>query len=283
MAVDVRPLTEVIGVEVIGLDMADTVDQETIKRLRRAWVEATVMVIRDQKELTPEQQVEFGRRLGTVTHHTFSQYCLPGYPEIAVVSNVSRNGKPLGAHKGGLHWHTDSQYLHRPPSGSLLVAKELPPEGGDTLFANMAAAYNALPEHRKQQAERLKVIHSRVKTWPVQHPERPPLSPDQAAKMPDICHPLVRVHPETGRRSLFLGAIMWGIDGWPLEKGRAFLAELVDLATQPRFVYRHRWRRGDAVLWDNRSTLHSATPLEDNSHPRVMYRIQLEGEAPLAA
>jgi alpha-ketoglutarate-dependent taurine dioxygenase len=277
-----RPLSDAVGAALFGVSVNADLDDAVIAGIRRIWVDRTIVVFRDQGDILPERQIAFTARFGSVAHHTFSEFTMPGQPLIAVVANVRRGDKPIvGAQKSGREWHSDSQYLECPPSGSFLVAKQLPPDRGDTLFANMFAAYDALPEATKHRIEGMKVVHSRIQTWPIQHPDRPPLTPEAAAKIPDRIHPLVRTHPENGRKSLFLGSLMWEIVGLPSAEGRELLAELLEHATSDRFIYAHEWRPGDAILWDNRSGLHCATPFDESAYTRIMWRTQIEGERPV--
>jgi alpha-ketoglutarate-dependent taurine dioxygenase len=281
MGVSFRPLTDAIGAEIQGVDLAAPIDGETFDRIHGVWLERTILLFRRQ-QMSPDQQIAFTRRLGTLEMHTLPQYTLADHPEIFVVSNVMEEGRPIGAPKSGRHWHSDSQYLPRPSAGSLLYAREVPLEGGDTLFTNMFAAYEALPEETKKQIAGLRVLHSRVKAYPLSYPDRAPMTEEEKARVPDVIHPLVRTHPETGRKALFVGGnVAWEIVGMPLEEGQALIRELRDFATQERFVYRHHWEVGDAILWDNRSTMHCATAFDEERYRRVMHRTTVEGDEPI--
>jgi alpha-ketoglutarate-dependent taurine dioxygenase len=164
----------------------------------------------------------------------------------------------------------------------LLYAREVPPEGGDTLFTNMYAAYEALPEEKKKRIDGLRVLHSRVKAYPLSYPERAPMTEEEKARVPDVTHLLVRTHPEAGRKALFVGGnVAWEIVGLPLAEGQALIRELREFAIQERFVYRHHWKLGDAILWDNRSTMHCATAFDEERYRRVMHRTTVEGDEPI--
>lgn len=282
MAVTFRPLTENIGAEVSGVDLSRPVSDADFDAIHAAWLEHTVLLFRGQGDVTPTQQVAFTRRFGALEMHTLPQFTLPEQPEVFVVSNVVEDNRAIGAGRSGRHWHSDSQFLPVPSAGSLLLAREVPSEEGDTLFANLVAVYDALSEATKRRIDGLKTLCSRIRAWPISYPDRPPLSEAQKRDLPDVIHPLVRTHPETGRRSLYIGGhVVWEIVGMKEEEGRALLDELRTFATRPEFVYCHRWQTGDAVLWDNRCTLHCATPFDEERHRRVMHRTTVVGARPI--
>lgn len=281
MILSVRPLTEVMAAEVSGVNLSGDLSQDKVNAIREAWLRYTVLVFPGQR-LTPERQAAFTRRLGELEHHTVREYIHPDVPELFVISNIVKEGRNVGAPKSGRHWHSDSQFLAVPSAGSLLYGVQVPPEGGDTLFANMYAAYDALSDAMKRRIDGLRTVCSRVKAWPVSYPGRRPLTDEQKASLPDVVHPLVRTHPETGRKSLYIGGnVVWEIVGVPYEEGRALLDTLRAHATEDRFTYRHRWRKGDAVLWDNRCTLHTATPFDEERYDRLMHRTTMRGSIPV--
>ena len=279
-----RALSGSLGGEVSGLDLSNPLDDQTFAAIKSFWLERVVFVARGLDDLTPEQLVAFTRRFGEPHVFHVSRYTMPGNPEVYVISNVVENGKPLGATGAGTWWHTDEMYLEKPAHCTLLYGKEVPPEGGDTIFADMYAAYAALSEAMRDRIDRLQVVVTRVKTYESYYPHRPPLSEDEKAALPDVVHPLVRVHPETGRKALFCGGgeAAWNIVGLPLFEGQALLRTLRDFATLPRFVYAHEWRPGDLLVWDNRCALHAATLYDTELHRRIMYRTTVHGEAPIA-
>ena len=278
-----RPLAPAIGAEVLEIDLAQPFRDEDLRQLRAAWLECTILLFRGQTHLRPEDIVAFSRRWGQIDDHDLPEYTLPQYPEIALVSNVKENGRYIGAPKAGRHWHSDSQYLKRPPTASFLYAKEVPPKKGETLFANMYAAYEALSDTMKRRIDGLKINHSRIRAYSIYHPERPPLTDEQQTQVPDVQHPLVRTHPETGRKALYVGGAQHGgtVVGMPLDKSADLIEELRAFATQPRFVYTHSWMPGDAILWDNRCTMHCATPFDEDKYRRIMYRTQIAGDIPV--
>ena len=280
MSIEIRPLTPTIGAEIEGVDLSGPIPDEVFGTIYDAWLEHTILLFRGQR-LSPAQQVAATRRFGELEHHTLPQYTLPEQPEVFVISNIEEGGKPVGAQRSGRHWHSDSQFLEEPSKGSLLYALEVPDEGGETLFANMYAAYDTLPADIRERIDGARILVSRAKAWPISYPDRPPLTDEQKAKLPDVLQPLVRTHPETGRRSLVIGGnVVWEIVGMPFEEGRALLDELHAHATRPDLTYAHFWRPGDAGLWDNRCTLHSATPFDEQRYRRLMHRTTIAGDRP---
>ena len=278
MALEFHPLSDAIGTEARGVDLSEPLADVDFGRLHRAWLDHGIMLFRDQGALTPAGQVAFTRRFGDLENHTLPQFCLPGQHEIYVVSNVKEGGEYVGASRAGWGWHSDSHYLEMPSDASFLLAHEVPRDGGDTGFANLCAAYDALAEDVKAEIVDLSVLVSRRKAYPISYPHRPPLTEEEAARVPDVIHRLVRTHPETGRKTLFVGGIVaWEVVDYPYEAGRALLDTLRAHATEPRFVYRHRWRAGDAILWDNRATMHRAMPFDDENERRLMHRTTVSG------
>ena len=281
-SLELRPITPHIGVELRGIDLAEPLGDEAFRAIRTAWVRHTILLVRDQSHLRPEDLIAFARRFGPLDEHDQPQYCLAGYPEIALVSNVKEGDRYIGAPKAGRQWHSDAQYLRKPPSASLLWAKEIPPSEGNTCFANMIAAYRALPAEERARIDPLRVNFSRTRAYALYHPERPPLTDEEKARLPDVQHPIVRTHPETGERALYAGGEQHGgtmID-MPDEEGDLLLRQLRAFATQPRFAYEHRWQVGDLIVWDNRSAMHCALPFDEDRHRRMMYRVQVAGDQP---
>ena len=281
-SISLRPIVPHIGIEALGVDLAVPLGDGDFATIRDAWLAHTILLIRNQAHLRPEHLIAFARRFGELDEHDQPQYCLPGYPEVAMVSNVKEGGRYVGAPKAGRQWHSDAQYLRRPPSASLLWAKEVPPAEGNTLFANMTAAYDALDTAQRERLRDVRINFSRTRAYSLYHPERPPLTDEEKARLPDVQHPVIRTHPETGRRALYVGGEQHGgsVIGLPHAEGEALMRELRDFATQPRFTYEHRWSVGDLIVWDNRSTMHCALPFDEEQHRRMMYRVQVAGDEP---
>jgi len=279
---EIRPLDAALGAEVIGLDLGSPLSPDDFRRIHRAHLDHHVVVFRDQR-ITPAQQVAFSRRFGPLQIHVLNQFQLAGHPEILIVSNVLDDGKPIGLGDAGHFWHSDLSYKERPSLGSLLHARELPVQGGDTLFANMHAAWESLPAALQKKVEGLTAEHTylaRYADLQARSPWRPNLTPEQIAQVRPVVHPVVRTHPETGRRALFVSEhFTTRIVGLPDDESRALLAELFAHSVKPEHVYRHQWRERDLVFWDNRSLLHLAGGTPDHLR-RVMYRTTIEGDVP---
>jgi len=279
--------TAPLATEIRDVDLSRDLDAATFREIVALFHEHEVVYFRNQK-LTPDQHVAFSRRLGELEIHVRQDCCRPGYPELFVVSNVMENGKPIGSQDAGLFWHSDLCYLKEPSRGSVFYAREVPRDKrgeplGDTLFASGVAAYDALPEAMKRRIAGLKAVNSYAQGYYRDRNSGPrkPLTEEQKTKTPDVEHPVVRTHPYTGRKCLFINeGYTSRIVGLPEKEGAALLAELLAHSTQPRFVYRHRWQVGDLLIWDNCSTQHRAVPDYKLPQRRLMERTTVRGSAP---
>lgn len=279
MGISIEPLCEIIGAKVTGVDLGQPLDEHHFNAVRDAWLNYHLLVFPDV-QMTPAQQIAFTRRLGDLHTMPLAAYNMPEHPEIFVVSNVKKDGTYVGMRNVGRGWHTDGEDKPIPNAGSFLYARIVPPEGGDTLYANLHAAYDALPTDLKRRIEGRRACFSRERLHHVHYPHLPALTPEQQAAWPDVYHPLVRTHPETGRRALYVGRWACAVEGLPDAEGRELIAELQAFAVQPQFVYRHTWRVHDALLWDNRCMLHCALGFDDMRYERHMLRTTLEGDLP---
>ncbi|MFY1700763.1 TauD/TfdA dioxygenase family protein [Micromonospora sp. WMMA1923] len=277
------PLAEGVGTEVRGIDVTGDISDRDFARIHQAWMDTAVLLFRDQK-LTPEQHIAFTRRFGEVFAYTRSQFNDVEHPEILLLSNLTRDGKPIGSAYSGRVWHTDGHYLTNPPVGSMLYAIEVPPVGGDTWYANMYAAYEALPERVKERIEDLRVVISRVQSRPYNYPDRPAPTEQERAEWVDVSHPIVRRHEVSGRKALYAGGnVPWRIEGLPVHESAPLVTFIQEFAVQPRFTYRHQWRPGDIVLWDNRGAMHRATYYNDVAHRRLLHRTTIATDRPIPA
>ena len=281
-ALRINPFNAPLGAEVVGLDLAQPLDDVLFRRIHQAHLDHHVLVFRNQR-ITPAQQIAFSRRFGPLQIHVLRQFQLQGHPEVLVVSNVKRDGKPVGLGDAGHYWHSDLSYKEKPSLGSMLHARQLPADGGDTLFANMHLAYDTLPVALKKAIEGRAAEHDYLAQYEQlqrRNPWRPDLTDAQKAEVPPVRHPVVRIHPETGRRALFVSEhFTTRIIGLPEQESRALLDELFAHSVRPEHVYRQRWQPHDMVFWDNRSVMHLATGCPDDQ-PRTLYRTTIEGDAP---
>jgi alpha-ketoglutarate-dependent taurine dioxygenase len=283
MALQVKPLTgSGFGAEIIGIEPTLELDEGTFRAVEQAWYDHSILVFRDLN-LTPKQHIAFTRRLGPLHIMVPLEYNLDGYPEIFVVGNAEEGGKAVGMRRAGMGFHSDGEDKAIPNAGSFLYGVEVPPEGGDTIFADMYAAWDTLPDKTKARVAGRRARFSRIELHHVHYPHLPPLTEQQKLDRPDVWHPIARKHPRTGRPALYIGRWAVEIEGVPASEGKQLIAELCNFAQRPEFLYRHRWQPGDAVLWDNRCTQHCATPFEEQRYTRRMHRTTLEGEAPLMA
>lgn len=277
-----------LGAEITGVDLSQEADDATFGPIEDALHEHLVVVVRDQK-LTPEQHIRFSRRFGALADHVMGPYVLPGHPEIYVVSNIIENGKPIGVADAGPKWHSDFVYRARPARCSLLYALEVPViDGiprGDTLFSNTVAAFEALPAAKRQQLEKLKAVFCFTRQYEQRIKEGAkllPLTAEQKAAAPDVIHPLIRTNPYTGRRGIFACELNTAsIDGMPEGESTRILDEVYQQVARDEFVYRHHWRVGDLIIWDNVSAQHRAVS-KDYALPyrRHMHRTTVRGNVP---
>ena len=279
---EVRALPAAVGAEVLGLDLSRPISVTDFTRLHQAHLQHHVLVFRDQR-ITPQQQIDFSRRFGPLQIHVLKSFQLAGHPEIMIVSNIKENGVPIGLGDAGVFWHSDLSYVEKPSLGSMLHAQELPSEGGDTLFANQHTAYEALPEALKARLDGLQAEHSYLTQYEAlraRSPWRPKLTQEQLDQVRPTVHPVVRTHPETGRKALFVSEhFTTRVLGLPEAESRALLDELFALSTRPEHVYRHVWQPHDMVFWDNRSVMHLAAGTPDHLR-RKLYRTTIEGDVP---
>jgi alpha-ketoglutarate-dependent taurine dioxygenase len=269
----INPLSDLMASEAIGLDLTQPLDADTRGQLHQAFLERQLLIFRDQ-DLTKEQQVAFTEQFGTLERHTARNKGTNDLPLVHIVNNLGEDGKPMGKVRSDM-WHTDKSFRPEPSMATILHAITLPPDGGDTVFVNMYAAFEGLSAARQTETRDLKVVHS----WRLSREnEGREMSSEELADAPDNTHPLARIHPETGRTAIFAGMHASHIEGWPFEKGRALILELEAHATQPQYLYRHTWRPGDMLMWDNRCLLHRAVANFDAAkYPRVLHRTCLRG------
>jgi taurine dioxygenase len=279
-AMQISPLSEHTGVEVHGIDLAHPVTAEAAAALNDAFVKRSVLVVRDQS-LAPHQVLAAVELFGRVFQQHNTRFAIPECPQIHYLSN--QDSFPDGRrYIPGEGWHTDHSNDVRPPKATALHAVTLPDNGGDTQFANMAAAWEGLPAATQERIANLVAIH----VYQSSHSARKLMAlPDSAKeRVPNaVLHPIVRTHPENDRRSIYINPIrIEGILGMDHKEALPLLADLLQHATAERFQYRHRWRPGDFVMWDNRCLLHKANGDYDMAQTRYLYRVMLQGDVPRA-
>jgi taurine dioxygenase len=284
MALTVKKSGAALGAEIV-FDLSADMDERQFTEIEAAFHDNIVVVFRDQ-DLSCERHIEFSRRFGELEIHIVRKYLLPDHPEILRISNIrDENGELIGLADAGLTWHTDTSYLQRPSRCSLLHAKEVPHRDGvaigDTIFTNAIAAYEALPDGMKRRLAGLKAIHRYSERKRIENSPRPKLTKAQLEATPDIAHPVVRTHPATGRKALYVteGECI-GIEGMPDDEGRSLIAELHAHCIRPEFQYRHRWQVGDLLMWDNATSMHLAICDYQLPERRLMYRTTVIGDVP---
>ncbi|MCU1376734.1 MAG: hypothetical protein JWO68_4020 [Actinomycetia bacterium] len=286
-----------VGAEISGVDLSKPVDDDTFAQIAKAFFDNEVAFFRNQK-LTPEQQIAFTRRFGVLEQHVRKESRLAGHPEILVVSNIlDEQGNAIGSQDAGRFWHSDLSYKKEPSMLSALYAVEVPVKNGkvlgDTSFASSTAAYDALPDEMKQRVDGIKNVHSyryyRAKNIEAQKEDAARggrviqehvLTEEQLKSVPDIETPLVRTHPVTKRKGLFVNeAHTSHVPGIPKEESEKLLSQLYRHIIQPEFIYTHSWQPGDLLMWDNAAVQHKAHFDYDLPLRRLMYRTTVRGTA----
>jgi taurine dioxygenase len=278
-----------LGAE-IGVDLSQPLDDATFRTIEGAFHDNIVVCFRGQ-ELSNERHIEFSRRFGELEIHIVKKYLLPGYPEILLVSNIKNEaGEHIGLADAGFTWHSDVSYRRNPSRCSLLYAKEVPHRDGvalgDTIFANCIAAYDALPAATKKRLDGLKAIHRYSSRRRIENSPRPKLTTAQIAETPDITHPIVRTHPFTGRKAIYvtagecIGIVSENGQSMPDGEALDLIAELDAHCIKPEFLYRHSWRVGDLVMWDNATAMHLAVCDYALPERRLMHRTTVIGSEP---
>jgi alpha-ketoglutarate-dependent taurine dioxygenase len=275
-----QPLTPLMGAETFDLDLSEPLDATTVAGVYDAFLEHHILVFRDQT-VSKEAQVAFSENFGELEGHVHRLRNGEKRPPLHVVNNLDENGLPTERPRttGNYHWHTDKSYHAVPSLSTLLYAVELPPSGGDTLFANTKRGYETLPEETKQRIADLRVVHS----WEASrlNTGNTPATEAEKRDRPPVTHPLVRTHPNTGAKTLYVGMHTSHILDMPEDESRALLDSLVKHTTKPEFIYTHQWRMGDLVMWDNRCLLHRADKNYDmGAHRRLLHRTVIKGSLP---
>ena len=268
------------GAEIHGVDLSKPLDEETFERIEHTFDRCGVIFFRDQA-ITPAQQIEFGRRFGEPDiNYNSNDAGLEGHPEIFIISNIVEGNREIGVPKVGATWHSDMCYAAVPPRATLLYAHEVPVLNGltlgDTAFANTAAAWDALPAEMQDALQGLEANFDFQGRWR----SRPP-SAEVIAQYPPVVHPIVRTHPNTGRKSLYvMRDDCGGIEGMEKEEALRRINALADHILKPEFIYQHQWRPGDVLMWDNCTVQHKAIVDYDLPQRRLIHRLTIAGTKP---
>ena len=275
-----RPLTPKLGAEISGVALDAEMGDELFRELYRAFLRHQVLLFPPQ-DLPPARQVALARRFGEVQVHVMNQYHADGFPELYRLSNLDANGKPSGNHpdKGTLAWHTDGSWQRVTGQATIIYGEVMPESGGETHFCDMYGAYQRLDASWKARIGDLRAVHNLDFSRTRRHGEDPLTEAQRLAK-PPVDHPIVRTHPETGRKCLYLGDHAEYIQGMPYDEGRALIEELNALAIHPDLTYEHRWKTGQLLVWDNRCVMHRATSYDAATEGRVIRRCTVLGEIP---
>jgi taurine dioxygenase len=278
MTLEIRKLAHALGAEVRGFDAREPLSSSTVAGLRAAWLEHIVLVFPDQ-DLTLQQQIDFSRYFGELEVHPQRHFQHPEHPEIFEVTNRIVNGRRSPTAEVGRDWHSDGAFTLRPPTGSLLRCAQLPDVGGDTWFNNMYMAFETLSAEMKRVARSFKVVNDLAMVRGIATRGGDQAGADHLHENPPVVQPMVRVHPETGREALYLNeTVTRQIHGMTPEESQGLLQYLFRHSVRPEFTYRHRWRKHDIVMWDNRCGMHLAPADYDRTQVRQMFRTTLRGE-----
>jgi taurine dioxygenase len=271
----VRPLSPALGAEIVGVDLGQEIDDRTFAQIRDAWHEHLVILLRHQ-ELSEDDQVRFAEKFGPPAVIHTKQF-VRNHPAVMLISNIREDGKPIGALPDGeMHFHTDQCHQEQPAMASMLYAIEVPRAGGNTLFANGYKAYEMLPDALKLRIAGRKALNAYdYDTAAMKRGTR------LADGVPSCVHPVVRTHPATGRKALYVNRLMtMRIEGLPADESDELLDTLFAHQERREFVYEHVWRPGDLLMWDNRCTLHARTDFSPDER-RLMRRVTILGEKPV--
>ena len=284
MEFEVRPLAPKIGAEIRGLDLSKPLPDETMALVRKVWLDHVVAVFPEQ-DVDDDQHIEFSKQLGELELINMAALQMDGRPEIFEATNLDADDNimmdedpVLAINRGNQKWHSDSSFKTVPATASMLHAYIVPEEGGETEFANMVAAYDALDDETKQRCEGLVATHDFY--WSRRDVNEQAFTQVERDAIPPVRHPLIRVHPETSRKAIYVGSHTREIEGWDFEESRVLIDSLIEHGTRAEFTYRHKWNAGDMVLWDNRSVMHRGTAFEDQKVKRRLHRTTIAGTGP---
>ena len=277
--IEIRPETSGFGAEITGVDLTTDIPNGVFVEIRTAIIRHKVLAFRNQN-LDDAGHYAFAQRFGPLEGHINRSTRLDAMPTLQVFGNVDAKGEITGVHpeKGTLVWHSDKSYITTPSLFTILRSPSVARRGGDTLFADMARAYQSLPPGRVENLANLRAVHDWKRSREKSH-ERPATA-QEIADAPPVDHPLIRTHPETGEQSIYIGNHASHILNWDVGEGEALLLELEQHATQVQFIYRHIWQDNDVLMWDNRCTMHCVTTYDAAKERRVVHRAVVQGDRP---
>jgi len=277
----VRPLSPRLGAELSGVTLADDMSDDVFRAIYAAFLRYQVLLFPPQ-DVPPGRQVAFARRFGEVQIHVMNQYHADGYPELYRLSNLDENGKPNGHHpdKGTLEWHTDGSWSRVTGQATIIYGEVMPEIGGETHFCDMYEAYERLDAAWKKRIAGMRAVHNLDFSRTRRHGEDP-MTDEQRLAKPPVDQPIVRTHPEAGRKCIYLGDHAEYIVGMSYAEGRALIEELNKLAVHPDLTYEHHWTPRELILWDNRCVMHRATAYDPATQGRVIRRCTVLGEVPV--
>jgi len=283
----VTPTGAALGAEISGVNLSSELSDSEFEQIEAAFHQHSVIFFRNQN-LSPDRHVKFTKKFGEIEISPITQYALPSHPEVLLVTNVEENGKPIGLADAGRFWHSDISYIETPPRCSILHAKEVPFENGKSLgethFVSTAAAFDDLDDGIKQKAIGLKAIHSFRHKKRAADTKRDAITRrDQQKERPNVLHPVIRTHPVTGRKCIYVASDgeCIGIEGLPDAEALTLIDYLANHCIQEKFKYRHQWQVGDVLMWDNCSVQHKAIKDFDLPLRRLMHRTTVNGTRPV--
>ncbi|MEM7748447.1 MAG: TauD/TfdA family dioxygenase [Pseudomonadota bacterium] len=286
MDIETRPINPNIGVEIRGVDLSQPLPDDVLEQVRTAWLDNVIAVFPEQ-DIGDDEHIAFSRQLGELEVLNMSALELDGRPEIYEATNLDKNNDlmvddnpVLAINRGNQKWHSDSSFKKVPANASMLHAYIVPGEndGGETEFANMVAAYDALDDATKERCEGKICLHDFY--WSRRDIQERAFTQEERDSIPPVRHPLIRVHPETGRKAIYVGSHAREIEGMDFDEGRELIERLIEHGTRPEFTYQHKWRVGDLVLWDNRTSLHRGMAFDDRKVKRRLHRTTIAGDGP---
>jgi len=275
-----RALTPALGAEVLDVDLSQDIDDALFVQIYQAFLRHQVLLFSPQ-DLSPAGQVAFARHFGAVQIHVMNQYHADDYPELYRLSNVDKDGKPNGRHpdKGTMAWHTDGSWRPLTGQATIIYGETVPKSGGETHFCDMYGAWERLSPNWKARIEGKRAVHNLDFSRNRRHGDQP-MTEQQRKATPPVDHPIVRTHPETGRKCVFLGDHAEYVVGMPYAEGRAWIEELNSAIVHADLTYKHRWQPKELMVWDNRCLMHKATPYDVATQSRIIRRCTVLGETP---